>query len=57
MLVDGSALLDKNGAAEFLSVSPTTLRRLTLLHDIKTKKLGRCQRWPVDELVRFINSM
>jgi excisionase family DNA binding protein len=51
----GLLLLTPKQAAEALSISPRKLWAMTASSEIPFLKIGRCTRYPVDELQRWID--
>jgi excisionase family DNA binding protein len=47
-------LLDRDRAAEYLSISPRMLDKLTRSGDIRSLLIGRCRRWDVRDLDAYI---
>lgn len=52
-VLNGKHLLRAEEAAEFLNVSPRTLRRLTEARDLPCRYIGKARRWRVDDLVAY----
>lgn len=56
-VLDGKAALDRHEASHFLSVSPSTLARLTEMGKVRSRLVGSSRRWLVEDLVAYLKAL